>query len=318
MGIVVVLGSLITDLVARAPRFPHPGESLIGNDFGTFLGGKGINQAVAAARLGAQVALVGRVGMDTFGDAFFPVLAHENVDSSCVERDTSIGTGVSVVIISEENGQNAIVVSPNANLAVPGPTVERALRDALDRKQKPEEAAIFLTQCETSSISYQTGLRRARDLGMTTILNAAPIPREPLPDELFALVDILVVNEVEAAALSGQPVTTTQSARTAAEQLLARGPRHVIITLGEQGGLWSTGAPTSPQHRNLPAIKIQAVDATAAGDAFCGALAASLSQGQPLEAALQRASAAGALTVTRQGAIAALPTAQEVEQLLAK
>ena len=180
MGTVIVLGSLITDLIARAPRFPSPGESLIGDDFASFLGGKGINQAIAAARLGSQVTLIGRVGTDTFGDGFFPILAHEGIDSTYVERDTNIGTGVSLVIIAAASGQNAIVVAPRANMAVPGPSVEAALQSALQKHTPPGTKAVFLCQCETSRVSFATGLARARALGLTTILNAAPIPREPL------------------------------------------------------------------------------------------------------------------------------------------
>lgn len=319
MGIVVVLGSLITDLVARAQRFPLPGESLIGNDFATFLGGKGINQAVTATRMGARVTLVGRVGTDAFGDAFFPVLAHEGIDSYYVERDTQVGSGVALIIIAEESGQNAIVVSPNANMTVPGATVEKALQAALNQPDKLQERAVFLTQCETSTESYSTGLRQARALGMLTILNAAPIPREPLDEQLFPLVDILIVNEVEAAAISGLATSSLQEAQEAATKLLAKGPEHVLITLGEQGCLWTTRTPENtqqPLHHIQPAFKVQALDATAAGDAFCGALAASLAQGQSIADALRSASAAGALTATRKGAIAALPTAQEIEQLL--
>ncbi len=321
MGIVVVLGSLITDLVARAPRLPYVGESLIGNDFATFLGGKGINQAIAAKRLGAQVTLVGRVGSDTFGDAFFPVLDAEGINSLYVERDSTIGTGASVIVIAEDSGQNVIVAVPRANLAVPAETVERAIQAALTERKQPHEIAIFLAQCETSRASYMTGLQRAHELGLTTILNAAPIPREPLSDELFALVDILIVNEVEAAALAQVPVNSLEAAREAGGILQARGPQHVIITLGSQGCLWTTrgqwqGPLPAPVHQLIPAFAVKAVDATAAGDAFCGALAASLASGVPIESALQQASAAGAITATRKGAIVALPTADEVATLL--
>lgn len=317
MSILVVLGSLITDLVARAPRLPYAGESLIGDEFATFLGGKGINQAIAAKRLGARVTLVGRVGRDAFGDDFFPVLMQEDIDSSYVERDDTTGTGVSLVIIAGDTGQNAIVANPRANMAVPAATVERALL-AASKQVQPGERAIFLTQCETSRESYATGLRRARALGMTTILNAAPIPREPLDDELFALVDILIVNEIEAAALTTLPVTSVETAREAAARLLARGPQHAIVTLGAQGCLWCTHGDSrqEPTHQIVPPLPVRAIDATAAGDTFCGALAASLAENRPMTEAMRRASAAAAITVTRRGAIASLPTAAEVAELL--
>src|SRR5207248_1379887 len=132
MGIIVVLGSLMTDLVARAPRLPAPGESLIGDNFSIFVGGKGINQAIAARRLGASVAMLGRVGTDNFGDAFFPVLAQEGIETTYVERDPTIGTGVALIVIAEDSGQNAIVATPQANLAIPASRVESALETILN------------------------------------------------------------------------------------------------------------------------------------------------------------------------------------------
>ena len=319
MGTVVVLGSLITDLVARAPRFPYPGEALIGNEFDTFLGGKGINQAIAARRLGADVTLIGRVGTDQFGDGFFPVLEQEGIAGTFVERDPEHGTGVSLITIAEESGQNTIVALPRANLEVPAETVERALNEALaKRTDNNQQPAVFLTQCETSRISYQTGLQRAREAGMLTILNAAPIPREPLSNQLLSLVDIIVVNETEAAALSQIAIGSTENATTAAVALLEHGPRHVIITLGSEGSLWMTRTENKGewQHRLFPAFPVKAIDSTAAGDTFCGALAAQLASGVEIEDAIYYAGAAGAITVTRRGAIAALPHAAEVEALL--
>jgi ribokinase len=320
MNTVVVLGSLITDLVARAPRLPYPGESLIGDDFATFLGGKGINQAIVASRMGARVTLVGRIGTDSFGDGFFPVLEHEHINSTYVERDERIGTGVSVLIIAADTGQNVIVANPRANMEVTATAVESALQAALkerDRSGEQNNKAVFLTQCETSAISFTTGLQRARAMGMITILNAAPVPREPLEDTLFSFVDILVVNEVEAAAFTQVAVDSAETARQAAERLLAKGPSNVIITLGAQGCLWcSHQADGAISHQLLPIFQVKAIDATAAGDAFCGALAASLADGSEMPEALRRARAAGAVTVTRMGAIASLPTAAEVQALL--
>ena len=185
---------------AQAPRLPEPGESLIGDNFATFLGGKGINQAVAAARLGANVSMIGRVGADAFGDAFFPVLTQEGIQSKYVERDTTVGTGVSVIMIAADSGQNMIVATLRANLAVSAETVVAALGTL--QAQHSDVTTIFLTQCETSKTSYVVGLQHAHTLGMMTILNAAPIPREPLDDDLLALVDILVINETEASLLT--------------------------------------------------------------------------------------------------------------------
>ena len=318
MGTVVVLGSIITDLVARAPRLPQPGESLIGDDFATYLGGKGINQAIAAARLGARVTMIGSVGTDAFGDAFFPVLEQEGINSRFVSRDQQHGTGVSVLVIDSNTGQNMIVVNQRANLTVTAEIVEQALQSA--QQEQTSGKRIFLAQCETSTISYTRGIALAHQLGMLTILNAAPVPREPLSDALLAQLNILIVNETEAALLSGIPINDLTNAQQAGATLLARGPQHVLITLGAQGCLWSTHADTGMgiQHQHIAPIPVKAVDATAAGDAFCGALAASLADEMPIALALQRASATGALTATRHGAIAALPTAEEVARLLAQ
>jgi ribokinase len=323
MGTVVVLGSLITDVVARAPRMPLPGEALFGEDFATFLGGKGINQAIAAARLGAHVTLIGRVGTDSFGDAFFPVLTQENINSLYVERDPTVGTGVSVLISASNTGQNMSVVNPRANMAVTAESVEKALRAVHEEHSQSapsQQLVIFLAQCETSQVSVVTGLQLAHTLGMRILLNAAPIPRKPLSDELLALVDTLIVNEAEAAALANLHVSSLETAIVVAERLLTRGSRNVIVTLGAQGCVWSTREASTgqPVHHAIPAIMVKAVDTTAAGDAFCGALAAGLADGLPLHTALQRAIAAGAITATRMGAIAALPTASEVEELLAR
>jgi ribokinase len=326
MARVIVLGSLMTDLVARAERFPHTGESFIGEEFSIFVGGKGLNQAVTAARLGATVSLIGHVGADAFGDAFFPALAAEGVDHTYVSRDATVGTGVGCVTISTGSGQNAIVAFPRANLALTPEAVEAAMRGIvggtpsnLTTDNQTDRTGVFLTQCETRVATTIAGLRCARNAGMTTILNAAPIPREPLEDDLFAFSDILIVNEVEATMLTEISVDSATTAELAATQLLQRGPRHVIITLGAHGFTWSTrgnseGAP--PAHHRARAFPVQQVDATAAGDAFCGALAARLAAGTPLAEALQWANAAGALTVTRAGALPSLPRASEIEALL--
>ena len=176
MGTVLVLGSTITDLVARAPRLPLPGESVIGNDFGTFLGGKGFNQAVAAARLGASVIMIGRVGTDTFGDAFASALLEEGINSSHLTRDLNAGTGTACVMISTDTGQNSIIVLPRANLALTPTMVDEALQSILTQSAIQADATIFMAQCEMRMATIAAGLRFAHAAGMTTIFNAAPFP----------------------------------------------------------------------------------------------------------------------------------------------
>jgi len=318
MGTVLVLSSTITDLVARAPRLPLPGESVIGDDFGTFLGGKGFNQAVAAARLGASVIVVGRVGTDTFGDAFASALLQEGIDSSHLTRDHNTGTGTACVMIGTDTGQNSIIVLPRANLALTPGMVEQAMQSILAHSAIQADASIFMAQCEMRVATIAAGLRLAHAAGMTTIFNAAPIPHEPFPHDLFTSVDILVVNEAEAATLTGMKVETPANAMEAAEKLLAKGVKHVIITLGARGGIWSTyeRGEGQPSHQSIQAIPVKPVDPTAAGDVFCGALAAKLAEGMNIPAALRWANAAGAVAVTRLGALPSLPKTEEVEMLL--
>jgi ribokinase len=310
MGKVIVLGSLITDLVARTARFPLPGETLLSKEFGTFLGGKGINQAISAARTSPDVAMIGKVGKDSFGDAFFPVLEQEHINSEFVFRDPQEKTGIAMIIISEEAGQNMIVPNPQANLTITAQEVEDAIAYLQTDLQTPP---IFLSQCETSLISIETALRLAHNLGWKTIWNVAPIPVQPLPETVFQYTDILIVNETEAFVLTDIRITTITEAEQAAIKLRERGSREIIITLGAQGSLWTN---QQGQHTYIPAYRVDAIDPTAAGDAFCGVLAAMLARGEEMLLALKHASAAGALAAQRRGAIASLPTTEELQQFL--
>lgn len=318
MGHVIVFGSLITDLIVRAARLPVPGESLLGESLGTYLGGKGCNQAVAAARLGAHVTLIGCVGEDAYGDAFLDALDREGVNREQVSRAAEVGTGIACVLIASEVGQNAIIALPRANLTRGAADVAGALEAILAGGGAIAGQDIFLAQCETDIAAVGAALEVAHAAGLRTMLNAAPIPREPLADALLAYVDMLVVNETEAAALAGMPVESPDAARLAAERLIARGLRETVLTLGERGALWSRRDAGSGayMHHDVPAMQVRQVDATGAGDAFCGALAAGLARGDTTAEALRRASAAGALATTRPGALPALPTADEIEALL--
>lgn len=306
---VVVLASFMMDLVARAPRRPRAGESVFGTDFGMFVGGKGCNQAIAAARLGASVRVIGRLGEDLFAPFFLGALERESIDAAWVARDAEAGTGVALPLI-EPSGQNSIVAIPRANWRVTDDQIAEAA-DAFT------SAAALLTGFEIAMPAVLTSLRLAHARGVLTLLNPAPAPNPapPLDDPMWRLVDVLLPNESEAESLSGVPVRDLDGAERAARVLIDAGCGSVVVTLGSRGALWLPGAGASAIL--VESFPVEQVDATAAGDAFCGALGASLAEGIDMPHALRRASAAGALAVTRLGAEPSLPRRAEVEALLA-
>lgn len=308
-GIVVVLASFMMDLVAHAPRRPRAGESIFGSDFGMFAGGKGNNQAIAAARSGAEIRILGRLGDDIFAPRFLETLDGEGISRRWLRQDADTGTGVAMPLI-EPDGQNSIVVIPRANSRVT-PEQVRAAADAFDG------ADVLLAQFEVPLPSVVAALELARERGLYTIVNPAPVPDPPppVPGEWLRLVDLLVPNEHEAAGLTGLPVETVENAERAGRVLLAGGCAAVAVTLGSRGVLWLPGAGQDAVY--LPSFDVRQVDATAAGDAFCGSLAAARARGVALEDALKRAVAAGALAVTRHGAAPSMPTAAEIDALLA-
>jgi ribokinase len=297
MSDILVVGSLNMDLVVRAPRFPAPGETISGEDLAIIPGGKGANQAVAAARLGAEVSMLGRVGSDVFGQALLDNLTRNNVNASRVQRDAA-ATGTATIIV-DASGQNSIVLSPGANGKVtPG--------DVTDLP----EAKILLLQFEIPPEAVFSAALKAREKRMRVIVNPAPA-RKVKPDFL-SLVDILVPNESELSLLTGQPVTDSASAEAAARQLIAQGAEMVIVTRGEHGTL----AVSKSDSHSTPAFPVEVVDTTAAGDAFIGGLAVSLSANKPIDETLIYANACGALAVTRFGAQPSLPTGDEVQVFL--
>lgn len=309
-GTVVVLASFMMDLVAHAPRRPRSGESLFGTEFGMFVGGKGNNQAIAAARGGAEVRILGRLGNDLFAPRFEETLDAEGISRRWVVRDAEAGTGVAMPLV-EPDGQNSIVAIPRANWRVT-PEQVRSAADAF------AGADVLLAQFEVPLPAVYAALALARERGVYTLVNPAPVPDPPppVPGDWLGLVDLLVPNEHEAAALSGLPVESVADAERAGRALLAGGCRSVAVTLGSRGALWLPGEERGAVH--LPPFDVRQVDATAAGDAFCGTLAAALARGQAHEDALRRAVAAGALAVTKHGAAPSLPAAEEVDALLAQ
>lgn len=300
---VLVVGSLNMDLRIRTPRLPAPGETLTGSGFDTDGGGKGANQAVAAARQGARVAMLGAVGQDAHGAALLAALQADGIDTDAVERIAGTPSGTAAILLMPD-GENSIVVIPGANHAL---TPERVRAQAARLRQ----ARVVVAQLECPLDAVAEALAIAREAGAVTVLNAAPV--QPLGDALLGQLDWLVVNEIEAAALAGMPVPGPAEARAVAEQLRRRGPRQVLVTLGAEGLVLAGPEGTLA----LPAPRVQAVDTTGAGDTVVGALAAALAAGRPLREALTRAQAAAALAVTRLGTQSAMPTAAEVDALVA-
>jgi ribokinase len=296
---IIVIGSLNADLVVRAPRFPAPGETISGEDLSIIPGGKGANQAVAAARQGVSVAMVGRVGGDSFGPTLIQNLQDNHVDTTRVQKSES-ATGTATIIV-DSSGQNSIVLSPGANGLVTPADVESV---------SFQDAELLLLQLEIPLEAVVQAASLARQNGLRVILN--PAPARQLPDSLLSDVDILVPNESELQLLSGQPVTDPDSAKSAAQVLLEKGVKTIIVTLGSNGALLVTGEKTV----HVPAFTVEVVDTTAAGDAFIGGLAAALLKGKPLEEAVRYGNASGALAATKFGAQPSLPTLDEVEQVM--
>lgn len=302
MGRVAVVGSLNMDLVIRAPHLPSVGETVLGGTFATFAGGKGANQAVGAARLGATVAMVGRVGDDAFGRALRDGLAHERIDASGVRTDAGAATGVALITV-DRAGQNTIVVASGANAAVTREDVDAA-RTAI------AQSAVVLLQLEVPLDVVHYAAQIAHAAGCTVILDPAPAPGQPLSDDLYRLLSVIHPNEVEARALTGIAIATEADARRAAEALLARGCQAAVIKLGARGAYLATGA----RRESVPAIRVTPVDTTAAGDAFAAGMAVALAEQASLPAAVQFATAVGALKVTRMGAQPSMPTREEVRE----
>ncbi|WP_095128567.1 ribokinase [Pseudomonas sp. Irchel s3h14] len=296
---VVVIGSLNMDLVTRAPRLPRGGETLIGESFATVSGGKGANQAVAAARLGAQVSMVGCVGSDAYGEELRGALLAEQIDCQAVST-VDDSSGVALIVV-DDNSQNAIVIVAGANGALTPAVIDRF--DAVLRA-----ADVIICQLEVPDATVGHALKRGRELGKTVILNPAPASR-PLPADWYASIDYLIPNESEASALSGLPVDSLASAETAASRLISLGAGKVIITLGAQGSLFANGK----SFEHFPATKVKAVDTTAAGDTFVGGFAAALAAGKNEADAIRFGQVAAALSVTRAGAQPSIPTLSDVQ-----
>ena len=303
---VTVVGSLNIDLVCHAIRKPDKGETIIGDAFDIFTGGKGFNQAAAAARLGADVALVGSIGSDPFGDLLRTAIKNEQINSRFITRRMDIGTGVATIVV-EPDGDNSIIVVPRANMALTTADIDTAADCIADTD-------VLLLQLETPIAASEHAASIAKQHGATVALN--PAPAQPLPDSLLGYVDILTPNQSETELLSGMPINSHEDACRAAEILRGRmvdtENSAVVLTLGGQGTLMLTETTSEL----IPALLVQPVDTTGAGDAFCGALATALASGENLQSAVEFANAAGAAAVTVIGATPSMPTRTKVERLL--
>ena len=301
MADVFVVGSINQDFVLQVERRPEPGETVTNAQLSKGNGGKGANQAAAAALLGADVTILGRVGDDGFGEPLVEALADKGVDTSLIEAATDSSTGTAFITITPD-GENAITVAPGANRSL---TVE----DVDDASDSIGDARVLVVQMEVPPEVVLRAVEVATQQGTRALVNLAP-PTE-VPRELLEELDPLVVNEHEAAFLLGEKVEGLEGALSAAQELLALGPGSAVVTLGEDGAVFSDGE--SKEHLTSPEVEV--VDTTGAGDAFVGALAAKLAQEASLEDAVTYAVRAGAAAVTKEGAQGALPTPETVEAL---
>ncbi len=300
--LILSLGGINMDLVTFSERLPADGETVVGNRFVTYPGGKGANQAVAASRMGARSAMVGRVGDDMFGPQLTDLLQSAGVATDAVGVSAGTNSGIAVISVGE-GGQNRIVQVLGAN-----DTCGDAEYDAV-AALLPEASALLLQLEVSIDLSIKVA-EAAYSRGVHVVLDPGPV--RPVPEEFYRSVSIITPNETEAEALVGYPVTDEQAAARAAGELLARGVGAAVIKLGAQGAYWSVGQAGGM----VPPFAVQAVDTVAAGDAFNGALAVALSEGHPLDSAVRWGCAAGALSVTRVGAQDSMPERDAVVALL--
>lgn len=299
---ILVLGSSNVDLILKVPRFNHLGETLRAESLTTVFGGKGANQAIAAKQLGAEVALITRLGNDHYGRAYRRYMVEKGLDQKPIFLDKKVPTGIAFIEL-DPKGENRIVVAQGSNQLLSTDDLKKC--SSLFKKTK-----IFVTQLEIPFETVTTGLKMAKDSGAFTLLN--PSPSRPLSPKILSLTDFLVPNELEAQALSGMKMRKDQDLPQIAAKLLKRGVKNVVITLGSKGLYFKN----QQEEIWMKAFKVRAVDTTAAGDAFMGGLACALSENRPLREALRFANAAGALATTKLGAQPSLPLRKEIEAFM--
>lgn len=302
MSSIVVIGSSNTDMVVKTDHLPLPGETIIGGEFFMYPGGKGANQAVAAARLGGRVTFIAKIGEDIFGKQAVELIKNEHIDTSCLIADPSAASGVALITV-DKNGENCITVASGSNARLFPADIEQHFPVI-------KSASVVLMQLEIplETVSYMAGICRQSN----TMLILNPAPACPLPDDLYACLDLITPNEKEAEMLTGVKVTDIASASNAARILKGKGVKTIIITLGKQGAL----LVTDTDEKHIPSLTVHAVDTTGAGDVFNGALAFALAGGKELTDAIDMACKAAAISVTRLGAQSSAPTMKELEEYL--
>ena len=301
---ITVLGSSNTDMIIRLERIPRPGETILGGEFSTAAGGKGANQAVAAARSGGKVTFIARLGKDMFGDKALAGFKKDGIDTRLITRDAKAPSGVALIFVSHA-GENAIAVATSANATL-SPALARKARKAI------EEASALVLQLETPLPTVEAAAQIAKKAGVRVILN--PAPAQKLPASLLKNVDILTPNEHEAQLLSGVRVVDEKSAAKAARALMKQGVQTVIITMGAAGAFVADAA--SDTYRMVPTYDVKRVDSTAAGDVFNGSLAVALAEGRSMMDAVSFANAAASLSVMKLGAQPSIHTRRQIDAFL--
>jgi len=301
---IVVIGSSNTDMIIQVDKIPVPGETVLGGKFSTAAGGKGANQAVAAARAGGDIIFIAALGEDSFGDQALKGFERDGINTDYIKRVENSASGVALIFV-DKKGENSIAVASGANLELDPDYITQY-------KSLIAQAEILLMQLETPIETVRQAAQLAYEAGVKVILN--PAPAQPLDDELLRLISIITPNEIEAELLTNVKVEDELSAGKAADVLLGKGIEYVLITMGSRGVFFAS----SEERKMVPSFKVDAVDTTAAGDVFNGALAAGLAEDKSLEEAIQFANAAAALSVTKLGAQPSAHYREEIDTFLKK
>ncbi len=303
MGKIVVVGSSNTDIVVSSTKLPSPGETVLGGDFDLIAGGKGANQAVAAARAGSDVMFVAKIGNDYFGKKTLEAYQKENINLEKICTDIDKASGIAIILVDEATGQNSIVVAPGANSSL-------SISDIKNAEKEIALADIVLVQLEIPIETVEYVLKVAKENNVKTILN--PAPAQALSDEILAMVDIITPNETETKILVGIDPGIEQNLEEASEKLVSKVREAALITLGEKGVYFTS---RNGEKGLVPSLKVQAIDTTAAGDVFNGYFASALSEGKGFEEAIEIANKAASISVTKKGAQPSIPTINNVNNL---